>query len=347
MSQQIKVLMFSNIPIKKEKRSLGGATVLSKEILDYLKKDNNIEVDQVQIRKYWQPKFQIIDYLLWLFKFPFLVRKYDVVSIHATNDMHFYFSPLLICWLKILKKRYVYHWFGGNFHHLYISKNKLHRKIIDKTILKASHLFFETKELINFFAQRSRSKCIWLPNSRPPQKINKKQYRKKMVFISRIIPTKGIQEIVQAADALPEGYKIDIYGPIDNKYYLDDHFDAIKLNYCGILKPDEVIPTLKKYDVLLLPTYFEGEGYPGIIIEALSVGMPVITTQFSSIPEIIQDRKNGLLIPPKSSEYLLKAILSFSEDNYLQYVDGAIKSFKQFNSKLVFKHFVNSYLDEK
>jgi glycosyltransferase involved in cell wall biosynthesis len=346
MEKKIKILMFANIPIEGERRSLGGATVLTQEILWFLSKNNLLDVKQVQIRKFWKSKYQLIDYLLWIIKFPFAIKGFDVVSIHATKDMHFYFMPLLIVWLRLFRKKYVYHCFAGTFHKEYESKSRFHRQIISKTVLKADYLFFETKEIVSYFTSIVDGTCVWLPNCRRPQKFERKPFTKKFVFISRILPCKGVGEIIEVAKQLPKDYIVDFYGPINNDFYSDTYFADTPINYCGII-PDEVISTIKKYDIMLLPTHCYGEGYPGTIIESLSVGVPVITTLFNAIPEIIEDELNGRLVPIKNSDALLKAMLSFSEDNYPQYVDGAIGSFINFNSDLVFKKFIDCYLDGK
>jgi glycosyltransferase involved in cell wall biosynthesis len=346
MTQKTSVLMFTNIPVQGEKRSLGGATVLSKEILAFLNKENKLHIKQVQIRTLWKTKLQFFDFLTWIIRFPFVVVKHQIISIHATKDMHFFFSPLLIVWLRLFKKKYVYHCFAGNFHKQYSSKNKLHQKIIDHTVLKANTLFFETKEMVSFFSNKTKSNCVWLPNSRKLQNIvGEKSFEKKFVFISRVLPCKGVEEILKASESLPNDYTIDFYGPINNNFYKDNHFENTKVTYCGILKPEEVASTISKYNVMLLPTYCYGEGYPGTIIESLSLGIPVISTNFNAIPEIIEHQKNGLLVPIKDPLALKEAILSITKENYSEFTFQASHSFSNFNSELVFKKFTNCYLN--
>jgi glycosyltransferase involved in cell wall biosynthesis len=62
------------------------------------------------------------------------------------------------------------------------------------------------------------------------------------------------------------------------------------------LEPAEVVPTLRNYDALIFPSYYQGEGHPGVLVEAMMAGLPIITTQFRSIPELVQDGVNGLLM---------------------------------------------------
>ncbi|MFQ5772319.1 MAG: glycosyltransferase, partial [bacterium] len=78
-----------------------------------------------------------------------------------------------------------------------------------------------------------------------------------------------------------------------------------------------VYQTLAQYDVLILPTFWKGEGYPGVIIEAFMVNLPVIATSLKGIKEIVQDGKTGLLVEPRSIESLKNAILKLHSDKKL------------------------------
>jgi glycosyltransferase involved in cell wall biosynthesis len=63
-----------------------------------------------------------------------------------------------------------------------------------------------------------------------------------------------------------------------------------------------------------LPTFYSGEGHPGVIVEAMIAGIPVITTAHRSIPEIVKDGFNGLLVPPLDSMGLAQAIHLLNSD---------------------------------
>ena len=92
---------------------------------------------------------------------------------------------------------------------------------------------------------------------------------------------------------------IDVYGPFKDGDCSEKIFENSRVDYCGVLPPEKVLPTLSQYDVLLLPSFHPGEGYPGIVIEAFSLGLPVIATNWQAIPEIVQDGENGLLVSPQ------------------------------------------------
>ncbi len=68
-NNKTKVLFFANIPVADEERSIGGATVLAKTILDFLQSDKRIEIKHQQIRRFWRNKLQLLDYFFGYLSF--------------------------------------------------------------------------------------------------------------------------------------------------------------------------------------------------------------------------------------------------------------------------------------
>jgi len=335
--------MVGNLPTD-DPRSIGGATVLTQRIFEYIKDNFTFNLYFLTIRKHWKPKAQILDYLWFPFRFVWYQKNFDHISFHASTDFHITIGPFLTGLCRLLGKKYSYHFFGGNFHKKFQRLPKFYQKWIKATILKADTVFMETLEMMRFF-EAADINLQWLPNSRkaPTDKLTRKKFSKRFVFISRVTPTKGVDVIAESVKNLPTDYVVDIYGPLDKRFYEEANFKKLNLNYCGAIAADEVISTLLKYDVLVLPTFHPGEGYPGIIIEALSVGLPIISTKWNAIEELITDNFNGKIIPIKSSEALTEAINSFTKENYPDFSKNALNSFANFNSDLVFKRIVESY----
>jgi len=343
MKKANKVLIVGNLPTK-DSRSIGGATVLTQRIFEFLKTRKTKEIIFLKIRKHWKPKAQIIDYIWFPFRFLWYQKNVKIISFHASTDFHITVGPLVTGFCRILRKKYIYHFFGGNFHKKFQRLPKFYQSLLKFTILKADTVFMETLDMINYF-EAENINLQWLPNSRksPTITLEPKKFKKRFVFISRVTPTKGIDTILESVENLSQDYIIDIYGPLDERFYQEEDFKLNRVNYCGILSADEVIPTLLKYDVLLLPTFHPGEGYPGIVIEALSVGLPVISTKWNAIEELITNEVNGKIIPIRSSKALTESIKSFTSENYLPFSKNALASFTNFNSDLVFKRIVDSY----
>ena len=73
-------------------------------------------------------------------------------------------------------------------------------------------------------------------------------------------------------------------------------------------KPD----LLKRADVLVLPSY--NEGLPIAILEAMSYGLPIISTNVGSIAEAVKENKNGFLIEPGNIDSLAHAMMKLTVD---------------------------------
>ena len=167
---------------------------------------------------------------------------------------------------------------------------------------------------------------------------------KKFVFIGHVHKEKGIDEILAASLYLDSSYSIDIYGSITDKKYNKDFFKSYNVTYHGALNSEDVIKKLNTYDVLLLPSY--KEGYPGVIIEAYSLGIPIISTNLRNIKEIVDPYETGILVNPGNVEKLIEAIHFFKKDNYTKMSQKAYKKFDIFDSELQTKIFLERLTNE-
>ena len=70
---------------------------------------------------------------------------------------------------------------------------------------------------------------------------------------------------------------------------------------------------LEKY-VFVFPTFYHGETFGLVLLEAMEYGLPCISTYEGGIPSIIQNNENGILVKQQSSEQLKEAMLSFIEN---------------------------------
>lgn len=250
----------------------------------------------------------------------------------------FSFPIYLIAWLFNCKL--VFRVFGGDFYSFYLNLNKLARIALLKCLKSADLLLLQTKSLLQKF-ELLDCKVNWLPTSRSvkmTQNLNK-EFSKRLIYFGQITEQKGIDLILRLIDILDIDYQIDIYGPIISDKYL---FLKSKSYYKGILNQNQIPSTLSNYDVLLLPTFHPGEGYPGAIIEANSCGLPVIASNWMSIPEIVIDQYNGLLFPVNDFDSLLNIIRNLNEVKWRVLSSNAILWSKQFDG-----NFVNSNLIDR
>ncbi|EKE20064.1 MAG: glycosyl transferase, group 1 [uncultured bacterium] len=136
---------------------------------------------------------------------------------------------------------------------------------------------------------------------------------KHLLFIGRIEERKNISNIVKAFEILKEEYKIPHklilagkpgygYEKIkDQILYSRSAHDILEL---GFVSEEEKWELLKKAEVFVFPTQYEGFGIP--ILEAQSVGTSVVASRNSSIPEVVGG--SALLVDPENSQEVAEAI---------------------------------------
>lgn len=335
-----KILVIGSSPHKGVSKTYGGTTVLMQNFLNFLDINQFKEFKFIQSNKFNFKGAQFFNTIYLLSKTIVILPFCSKVMFNAASNGAFIIAPLIFFYSKLFGKKFIFRMFGGNLIDLIKSKPRFLVYLFFKSVIKSDLIFVETKILVSYLSNYN-SNVFWFPNVREKSEIkkNKKEYSKKFVFISHVKKSKGVIEIIEAFKELDNTFLVDLYGPLKDNV-LEDIKLPPNVDYKGVLRPDEVTVKLNEYDVLLLPTYHEGEGYPGIILEAFSLGIPVISTIWKSIPEIVNNDL-GILINPKNIPELKDAILYFDSENYLKFSLCAEKHFQQFDSSFVNQNIIN------
>ena len=151
------------------------------------------------------------------------------------------------------------------------------------------------------------------------------------LYLGRIDPLKGIEDILKEWQKLPESFVLKIAGTGEAGYEksLRDKYEAPNIRFMGKLSHDEAMKELKASKALLFASRLY-EGFPMTIIESFSLGTPVIGLDFGnggSIISSIYSRKEPLL---KDIGELSGRVESFDEDlktGLYGYDEGNLASF--------------------
>lgn len=140
-----------------------------------------------------------------------------------------------------------------------------------------------------------------------------------MAFIGRIVKDKGVNELIEAFEALSQKYQhisLLILGDFEEELDpVSAKTKEIILNHSRIVRvafKDDVRPYLALSDLFVLPSY--REGLPNVLIEAGSSGIPLLATNINGCNEVIIPEHNGVLVNPKDVEDLSKGIERFVAD---------------------------------
>lgn len=128
------------------------------------------------------------------------------------------------------------------------------------------------------------------------------------VFVGRLTPNKGLEELVQAVHSLEESHPelhLVCVGDGPARHVLKG-FGSERVTLAGERPPQEVPSYLQAADFLVLPSH--SEGMPQVVLEAMNCGLPVVATRVGGIPEAVTHEQNGLLIEPCNHVQLTAAI---------------------------------------
>jgi glycosyltransferase involved in cell wall biosynthesis len=153
------------------------------------------------------------------------------------------------------------------------------------------------------------------------------------VFVGRLVGDKGINELVKAFSVMSEQLlstklnsrltthdsRLLLVGPFESE--LDplqpETLQEIKdnSNIIAVGFQEDVRPYFAISDALAFPSY--REGFPNVVMQAGAMGLPSIVSNINGCNEIIEDGKNGLIIPPKDTAALQQAMLKLINDSAL------------------------------
>jgi len=172
----------------------------------------------------------------------------------------------------------------------------------------------ETAGVINARLVSNFKPNQYYPDLEACHKVRDSYGKIRFVFVSRIMADKGCNYIMTAVKLLNEqGYSdkftVDFYGKVDAGYktVFEEHVESLSnVNYYGLLnlKSKEGYDQLATYDAMLFPSFWRGEGFAGVFIDAFIAGLPVLASDWGHNADSIINGKTGLIFPVHHVEAL-------------------------------------------
>ena len=338
--KQNKLLIIGGVPYNERPASFGGTTVLMQNFLEYCQKVG-IPYDFVSTNRYGGRMSAIRNLMQVFCGLLRYVWRCDCIMYNASSLTGPYLIyPIIFIIGKMLGKKMVFRKFAGGFKN-HLEQHCQVQKVVLFLLRHTNLSFFETRELVAFFKGKG-VESVWFPNVRnrrvvPKTEKEMAEYSRRFVFMAHVRKTKGVGELIDCFRHLSDDFQVDIYGRLDD--FTEEELRGSNYRYKGLLNPQEVVDVLKKYDVLLLPSYMEG--YPGIVIEAYSVGVPVVATNVGGVPEILEEGVTGFMIESKRVSALENAIKNIDEKNHLEMSKNALAFFDNFDAEIVNKRILD------
>jgi glycosyltransferase involved in cell wall biosynthesis len=199
----------------------------------------------------------------------------------------------------------------------------------------------------------------------PSEGVNVKRYHPKniaksasqnkitLTFASRLIKEKGVKEFVQAARYFKNRnihVNFQLIGSTEPLHPSGITAEEVEvweregiIEYLGF--KDDIRPSLWESDCLVFPSYY-GEGVPRILLEAASMGIPIITTENVGCKEVVEDGHNGFLCKSRNEKSLIEKVMIFinleiSKRKELG-INGRKKMLEQFSEEMILKYYENT-----
>ena len=138
----------------------------------------------------------------------------------------------------------------------------------------------------------------------------------RLLFVGTVIERKGLRYLLQALATLPEfSFELDVVGDTQDEPGYVDEMKALvngqglsgQVTFHGhVADRDRLRQLYREADIFVLPSLDETFGI--VLLEAMSFGLPIVTTRAGAIPELVTDGENGLLVPPRDPVALANAL---------------------------------------
>lgn len=314
--RRLRILLIGPAPDVIEGAAIGGVTIPFKRLVELLRRRDDVELTFVSTHGVRGGGILgVARFLGVLCRIARAAPRAHVVSLHAVLRVGF---PLLgtYVWLVagLARKPYILRKFAGTD---YSAFHPLRRAAIHWVVRRAAGYLVETKALAEGARRDGIEHVSWYSNSRPmpalPADPDPTRACRRFVHVGQLRMGKGIREIIEAGERFGDDTVVDVYGMPGYDVPLSVFDGLARVRYRGPFPLDGVLDVLSRYDVLLLPTTMETEGYPGVVFEAYGAGLPVICTRWRQLPEIV-DETTGILVEPRSADALYRAMKQLSRD---------------------------------
>lgn len=262
--------------------------------------------------------FRLLDMIYTFFKYR---KKVNYVLIDTYSTSNFYYASIISQLCKLFFVRYIPILNGGNLPNRLENSPRLSASIFKNAFINISPSHY----LKEVFERYGYNNIIHIPNTIV---LDNYEFRKRDFRTIRLLWVRSFSKIynpklaVKVLKKLKEN-NIDaslcMVGPDSDgslakvkSYAKKQHLDVI---FTGKLSKSKWIDLSKDYNIFLNTTNFDNT--PISVIEAMALGLPVVSTNVGGIPYLITDAVDGLLVEKNNVKAMVDAIMSIIENNKL------------------------------
>lgn len=274
-------------------------------------------------------------------------RKADYVLIDTYSTSAFWYAFFTSQLCRLLKIKYIPILHGGN-----LPKRLENYPILSKMIFKKAYKNVAPSEYLLFaFENKGYKNLVHIPNTietdQYPFQLRKNRKPNLLwvrAFASIYNPKMAVEVLQKLVVIFPET-TLTMVGPdkdgslLETKKYAESL--NLKVNFTGKLSKKEWIRLSSNCDIFINTTNFDNT--PVSVIEAMCLGIPIVSTNVGGLPYLIKDGATGLLVNPNDSNAMVNGIeiLLTNEQLYTELVKNAKIKAETFDWQLVKNKWIN------
>jgi L-malate glycosyltransferase len=248
-------------------------------------------------------------------------RKADVVLIDTYSTQNFYYAVAVGNLCRLLRIPYVPILHGGNLPERLCSNRYLSYKLFHgaKTCVAPSQY------LMKEFNKQNFTNLTYIPNTIEIEQysyLHRKETGPRLLWVRSFAEIYNPMLALMVVEKLREEFpkvSLCMTGPEKDgslqkcKAYATEH--QLPVIFTGMLSKEAWRQRSEDYDIFINTTNFDNT--PVSVIEAMALGLPVISTNVGGVPYLIEDQKDGLLVPPNDRDHFVDAIHKLCTNNDL------------------------------
>lgn len=243
-----------------------------------------------------------------------LRKKADLVHFNISDHGSFYRHYILAKLGRWLGVHFIAHLHGGDFEQFYYRSSTCRQRRIEWFFAQARHCIVLNHAWRQFMEMQMRmpsEKITVCVNAVPEAPAHQhKSDQPHLLFLDTVAAQKGVDELIEALINLAHlPWRATIAGGGEVQPYRQRIAEAglqNRVRFTGQMNHEATTKQFEQTDILVVPTYDDQQ--PLSVVEAMARGICVIATDVGSLPDIVHDGQNGLLIAPQSVQSLQTAM---------------------------------------
>ena len=289
--------------------------------------------------------FRLLDMCLTFFRNK---KSIDILLIDTFSTSNFYYVFLLSQLARHYKIRYIPILHGGNLPDRINNSPKISRKIFDNSLINIS-----PSNYLKFAFEKKGYKIKLIPNI---LEVENYKFKKRIIFQPNLLWVRAFDKTYNPLMAIRvlyevkkefKGAKLCMIGPqkdttllLTQKLIKELHLnDSVEIT--GVLPKEEWNKKAEDYDIFINTTNFDNT--PVSVIEAMALGLPVVSTNVGGIPFLIDDKIHGRLVEKDNVGQMSKVIIELI--NSPEQTRVIVKNAREKVDEFDWKYIRNQWLD--